>query len=66
MSQEPKKRHSRARQGKRRASISLTVTKAVVCPNCGAPQIAHQVCESCGFYKGQQVIKVKQPNTSQA
>jgi ribosomal protein L32 len=26
MPHEPKKRHSRARQGKRRASISLTVT----------------------------------------
>jgi large subunit ribosomal protein L32 len=65
MSQEPKKRHSRARQGKRRASISLTPTRAVVCPNCGAPQIAHHVCETCGFYKGKQVIKVKQ-STSQA
>ncbi|MGH7204146.1 MAG: 50S ribosomal protein L32 [Candidatus Levyibacteriota bacterium] len=62
MSQEPKKRHSRARQGKRRASISLSVTRSVVCPNCGAPQISHRVCEACGFYKGQQVIKVKQAN----
>lgn len=66
MSQEPKKRHSRARQGKRRASISLTVTKTVVCPNCGAPQISHRVCETCGFYKGQQIIKVKQASTNQA
>ncbi len=66
MSQEPKKRHSRARQGKRRASISLKVTQSGACPNCGAPKIAHRVCEACGFYKGQQVIKVKQPSTSQA
>jgi large subunit ribosomal protein L32 len=66
MSQEPKKRHSRARQGKRRASISLSVTKSVICPNCGAPQIGHRVCESCGFYKGKQIVKVKQLNTSQA
>jgi len=57
MSQEPKKRHSRARQGKRRASIKLAVTGTGVCPNCGAPQIPHHVCESCGYYKGQQVIK---------
>jgi len=66
MSQEPKKRHSRARQGKRRASISLTVTKANVCPNCSAPQIAHRVCDSCGFYKGKQVVKIKQQSSSQA
>ncbi len=66
MSQEPKKRHSRARQGKRRASISLSITKSIVCPNCSAPQIAHRVCETCGFYKGKQVIKIKQSSTSQA
>lgn len=66
MSQEPKKRHSRARQGKRRASISLTVAKALTCPNCGAPHFAHRVCEACGFYKGKQIIKVKQANVSQA
>lgn len=66
MSQEPKKRHSRARQGKRRASISLTIAKATVCLNCGAPQIAHRVCEACGFYKGKQILKVKQTNTNNA
>ncbi|HWY80052.1 MAG TPA: 50S ribosomal protein L32 [Candidatus Sulfotelmatobacter sp.] len=65
MSQEPKKRHSRARQGKRRASIKLTITGTVVCPNCSAPQITHRVCESCGYYKGKQIIKVKQANVSQ-
>lgn len=65
MSQEPKKRHSRARQGKRRASISLTVAKAIICPNCSAPKIAHHVCETCGFYKGKQIVKIKQQNTNQ-
>lgn len=65
MSQEPKKRHSRARQGKRRASISFSVTNTVVCPNCKAPKIAHRVCESCGFYKGKQIVKIKQHNTNQ-
>jgi len=66
MSQEPKKRHSRARQGKRRASIHLATTKSVVCPNCGAPQVGHRVCESCGFYKGKQILNIKQANTNQA
>lgn len=62
MSQEPKKRHSRARQGKRRASIKLSVAGMVVCPNCGAPQLPHRVCASCGFYKGKQVMKTVNPN----
>lgn len=59
MAHEPKKRHSRARQGKRRNHIHLVVKQAVVCPNCAAPQIPHTVCEACGFYKGEQVVKIK-------
>lgn len=57
MSQEPKKRHSRARQGKRRAAIKLGVIKSVICPNCGGQQLPHTVCLHCGFYKGKQVVK---------
>lgn len=64
MAHEPKKRHSRARQGKRRAAIHLDVIKSVVCPNCGAPQVSHAVCETCGFYKGKEVIKVKKASSS--
>lgn len=58
MSQEPKKRHSRARQGKRRASISLSLPKTVACANCGASTLPHTVCAACGYYKGQQIISV--------
>ncbi len=57
MAHEPKKRHSNARQGKRRNHIKLATTKAITCPNCGAPHVGHTVCAACGFYKGQQVIK---------
>ena len=56
MPQEPKKRHSRARQGKRRAAIKLAVSKTVFCPNCGTAILAHKVCKNCGFYKGREVI----------
>jgi large subunit ribosomal protein L32 len=27
-----------------------------VCPNCGAKKLPHRVCDSCGFYKGRQII----------
>ena len=63
MAHEPKKRHSRARKGKRRAGISLVVTKAVTCANCGAPHVSHRVCAVCGYYKGVQVLKPSQPKT---
>ena len=60
MPQEPKKRHSRARQGKRRAAIKLIVTKTVLCPNCQAPILPHKICKTCGFYKGKMIIKKKE------
>lgn len=59
MPQEPKKRHSRQRQGKRRASISLSVRKTVKCSNCGAALLPHAICQNCGFYKGKLIINRK-------
>ena len=57
MPNEPKKRHSRARQGKRRASIKFSVQKTVPCENCGARHTPHRICEHCGFYKGKEYAK---------
>ncbi len=56
MPQEPKRRHSKGRKGKRRASISLSAKKTVKCSNCGSPILPHAVCKNCGFYKGKEVI----------
>ncbi len=59
MPQEPKKRHSRQRQGKRRASIHLSIPQGTTCSNCGNRLMFHSVCSACGFYKGAQVMTVK-------
>mgnify|MGYP001560461784 CR=1 FL=1 len=56
MPQEPKRRHSRGRKGKRRASIHLTGVETVKCGNCGSPVLAHSVCKNCGFYKGKEIV----------
>lgn len=56
MAGEPKRRHSRQRKGKRRASISLAIPNGVICPNCQNMMIGHSVCKTCGFYKGKEVI----------
>ncbi len=61
MPHEPKKRHSRARQGKRRASIKLVTPGFNTCPNCKNVTYPHTVCKKCGFYNGKQIIKIKQP-----
>ena len=58
MPQEPKKRHSRARQGKRRAAIKLSVRNTILCSNCQSPVLPHTICKTCGFYKGKEVIDV--------
>lgn len=63
MPQEPKKRHSRQRQGKRRASIKLNTVNGVLCANCGKITLLHMVCKKCGYYKGKQVIAIKLPKT---
>lgn len=59
MPQEPKRRHSRQRKGKRRASIVLYPPKGIACPNCGEITISHRVCEACGYYKGKQIVLPK-------
>jgi large subunit ribosomal protein L32 len=58
MPQEPKRRHSRERKGKRRHTIKLSVSEAVVCKNCQKGVKAHVVCRYCGYYKGKEVINV--------
>ncbi|OGH13416.1 MAG: 50S ribosomal protein L32 [Candidatus Levybacteria bacterium RIFCSPLOWO2_02_FULL_37_10] len=60
MPQEPKRRHSRQRKGKRRASIALKISAGIVCSNCGTLNPSHVVCKNCGFYKGKAVIVRKE------
>ena len=59
MPQEPKKRHSRQRQGKRRAAIKLAVPSFTDCLNCGAVIAQHTVCPKCGYYKGKAFLKIE-------
>ncbi|MBI2028724.1 MAG: 50S ribosomal protein L32 [Candidatus Levybacteria bacterium] len=58
MPQEPKKRHSRQRKGKRRASIKLKKLSFVLCQNCKSVMLPHIVCKKCGFYAGQKVLTI--------
>jgi len=59
----PKQRQNKARKGRRRAGQlnknSVSGDNGVKCPNCGAMILPHRVCPECGFYKGREVIKVK-------
>jgi large subunit ribosomal protein L32 len=55
----PKKRTSRRRKGMRRAHDALNYKAAVsICDNCGGVKLSHHICESCGFYRGRQILSV--------
>ncbi len=58
----PKKRTSVSRKGLRRAGQHHKLYRKfpMSCANCGDYVMPHHVCPSCGFYKGKQVVEIKQ------
>jgi large subunit ribosomal protein L32 len=55
----PKYRISASKRDMRRSHHALKSPGASKCSNCGTQGHPHQVCASCGFYRGKQVMKVK-------
>jgi large subunit ribosomal protein L32 len=54
----PKSRHSKSRQAKRRANWKGQMPNTVECPECNEAMISHTVCPSCGTYKGKKILEV--------
>ena len=52
----PKRKTSKARKRKRRSHLALSEPAAASCERCGAPKVPHAVCESCGYYRGRDVL----------
>ncbi|MBM3664332.1 MAG: 50S ribosomal protein L32 [Actinobacteria bacterium] len=52
----PKRKTSRARRDKRRATHAIQATRLGRCPRCTAPVMPHHVCMVCGHYKGRAVV----------
>ncbi|MTI96067.1 MAG: 50S ribosomal protein L32 [Firmicutes bacterium] len=52
----PKRKHSKARQAKRRANWKLNSPNLVHCPQCHEPKQSHRVCPNCGFYRDKVVV----------
>ncbi len=55
----PKWSLSRSRRDKRRTQLNLKATGLSRCSNCGASSLSNQICASCGYYRGRQVVPVK-------
>jgi large subunit ribosomal protein L32 len=56
----PKRRHSKARTGSRRAHDSLKDRSLSECPNCHERKLPHRACRKCGYYKGRDVLAVEE------
>jgi len=57
----PKKKTSKARQGKRRSHLKLNLPSLDICPQCQSLKLAHHVCPTCGSYNDRPVVEVKTP-----
>ena len=57
----PKRRTAKARQGKKRSHLKLSLPTLDSCPKCHSPKLAHHVCPTCGSYNNRQAIEVKTP-----
>jgi len=55
---EPKKRLTSTRSGKRRSQIFLKSRNLSICPKCKSPALPHRVCRNCGFYQGNDILKL--------
>ena len=56
----PKRKVSKARRDKRRSNVwKIELPGMTKCPKCGEFVKTHRVCKSCGYYKGQEVLKVE-------
>ena len=51
----PKKKTSKARRDKRRATHSISAPALTVCPQCHHRVRPHHVCGNCGHYRGREV-----------
>jgi large subunit ribosomal protein L32 len=55
----PKKKQSKTRTSKRRATWKARPTGYSACPQCKQPKLPHRVCPNCGSYAGRQAVEVE-------
>ncbi len=55
----PKRKVSKARRDKRSANKGLNPNPIGACNNCAAPALPHYVCQSCGYFRGEKVLRTK-------
>jgi large subunit ribosomal protein L32 len=51
----PKRKTSKSRRDKRRATHAVAAPIVNICPQCGQPKRPHHLCLTCGTYNGREV-----------
>jgi large subunit ribosomal protein L32 len=51
----PKRKTTKSRRDKRRATHKLQAPVVIECPQCHQPKRPHTVCPTCGTYRGREV-----------
>jgi len=55
----PKRKTSKARRDKRRAStFKLTAPTLIKCSKCDAMILTHRLCDTCGAYGGKEIVRL--------
>ena len=55
----PKRKTSKSRTASRKVqNMKKPTARASSCAQCGADQLPHRACSSCGYYNGRQVMTV--------
>ena len=55
----PFRRTSKTKKRMRRTHLKKDVGALTTCPKCVATLRPHRACTKCGYYKGEEVINVK-------
>jgi large subunit ribosomal protein L32 len=56
----PKQKQSKTRGRKRRTHWKLRFPELIKCPHCHSLKLPHRLCQNCGYYKGKEIIKIKE------
>ncbi len=62
----PKKRTPSARRDRRRSHHALKTPGLSKCSQCNEMTLPHQVCTSCGYYNGRDILKIEEKKAKRA
>lgn len=56
----PAKRRTKQSKRERAAHFAISAASTTTCPKCKHAILPHRVCANCGYYRGRDVLKLKE------